>query len=423
MKILIIGKGGREHALAWRCLHEGHEVHATPGSDGMSDDGVRCEPIDASDLDAIVDYAVQQRVELAIVGPEQPLVEGLASRLRKAGVDTLGPRATAAELECSKAAAKGFMQRHAIPTANFVTVASLDDGLSALESFDRPPVIKASGLAAGKGVTVPETFDEARKALQACLSDRRFGAAGATVVVEERMFGEECSFFAICDGVRAVTLAPAQDHKRIFDGDRGPNTGGMGAYVPAPICDAAMQAKVMKTIVEPTLRGLEEEARPFVGVLFVGLMIDERGEPRVVEYNVRFGDPEAQPLMWGLASPLVPVLYAAARGELPEDAPPLDYSPAVSVVMASAGYPESSTKGVPIHGLQAAAKLEGVKVFHAGTRREPDGTWVTDGGRVLGVCAKGPDLATAIARAYAAVDAISFEGAQVRTDIGARALA
>lgn len=423
MKILIIGKGGREHAVAWRAVTEGHEVHAVPGSHGMADDGVVCTPVDTSDLDAIVDYAVSERFELAIVGPEQPLVDGLATRLRKAGVDTLGPRASAAELEGSKAAAKAFMQRHAIPTARFVTVASLDDGIDALSSFAQPPVIKASGLAAGKGVTVPETFEEARAALEACLSDRRFGAAGATVVIEERMLGEECSFFAICDGTSAVTLAPAQDHKRIFDGDRGPNTGGMGAYAPAPVCDEALREAVMRTIVEPTLRGLEEEGRTFVGVLFVGLMIDANGQPRVVEYNVRFGDPEVQPLMFGLEEDIVPRLAAAARGELaPDDVGrALACTPAVSVVIASAGYPESSTKGVEIRGLDAAARHEGVKVFHAGTRRDEDGTWRTDGGRVLGVCARGHDLDTAIARAYAAAAEISFEGAQLRTDIGARA--
>lgn len=426
LNILIVGGGGREHALAWRCLNEGHRVVAAPGSAGMAGDGVEIADVSVSDAEGIVDLALRERIGLAIVGPEQPLVEGLADRLRDAGVPTLGPGAAAAELEGSKAAAKAFMQRHGIPTARYVTVASLDDGLAALEGFDTPPVIKASGLAAGKGVTVPDTMDEARAALEACLSDHRFGSAGATVVIEERMHGEEASFFAICDGARAVALAPAQDHKRIFDGDQGPNTGGMGAYAPAPVCTAAICEAVTREVVEPTLAGLAEEERPFVGVLFVGLMVGGDGRARVVEYNVRFGDPEVQPLLFGLEGELTPVLHAAARGALDELGPDqtrLEARPAVTVVMASGGYPASSTKGVAIEGIERAAARTDVKVFHAGTRRDEDGTWRTNGGRVLGVCARGDSLETAIARAYEAVGDIRFDGAQVRSDIGARARA
>ncbi|MGB1698474.1 MAG: phosphoribosylamine--glycine ligase, partial [Nannocystaceae bacterium] len=323
-----------------------------------------------------------------------------------------------AVLEGSKAQAKAFMARHEIPTARHVTVTTLDEGFAALESFDVAPVVKASGLAAGKGVTVPESFDEARTALRACIETGKFGEAGQTVVLEERMSGEELSFFAISDGTHALTLSAAQDHKRIFDGDLGPNTGGMGAYAPAPLCDEALRERIEREVVAPTLAGLKAEGMPLVGVLFCGLMVSEDGAPRVIEYNVRFGDPETQPLMLGLNAPIMEHLHAAALGDLRPGR--LDGTPAVSVVMASAGYPESSTKGCVIEGLDAVDDPD-VKVFHAGTRRGESGAWETAGGRVLGVCARGTDLEAAIQKAYAAVDGLSFEGAQVRRDIGAHA--
>ncbi len=417
-RILIVGGGGREHALAHRCVSEGHDVRVAPGSDGIASDAI-CVPIAASDQARLCEYALAERIDLVIVGPEQPLVDGLADRLRAAGVPTLGPSAAAARLEGSKADAKAFMARHRIPTAAFHTVTSLADGLAALGRFAAPPVVKASGLAAGKGVTVPETFAEAEAALRDCLEGQVFGDAGATVVLEERLDGEEASFFVLSDGAEALTFAAAQDHKRLGDGDQGPNTGGMGAYCPAPVVDGRVRERVMAEIALPTLAGLRVEGRPFVGVLFVGLMIGADGAPRVIEYNCRLGDPEAQPLLFGLDGEVVPSLLAAARGELRGGH--LGGSAAATVVMASAGYPRTSSPPVPIHGLAAAAEIPGVKVFHAGTRRDGD-VWLATGGRVLGVCARGDDLRVALARAYAAVGRIDFAGAQWRRDIGARAL-
>jgi phosphoribosylamine--glycine ligase len=280
-------------------------------------------------------------------------------------------------------------------------------------------VVKASGLAAGMGVVVPASFDEAQLALRACLEHHRFGAAGHTVVLEEQLFGQELSFFVLTDGVRACDLDACQDHKRLHDGDTGPNTGGMGAYSPAPVCTEAVRARVMASVVEPTLAGLRAEGWPFRGVVFFGLMIDAQGEPSVIEYNVRFGDPEVQPLLFGLRDPVVPALLGAARGELAPGR--LSGRPAATVVVASPGYPDTAAKGLPIRGIERADAMRDVHVFHAGTRRDADGTWRTNGGRVLGVCARADDLSTAVARAYDATDQIELEGALIRRDIGWRA--
>ena len=418
-RILIVGGGGREHALAHRCVVEGHDVRVAPGSDGIAEDA-RCVSIGPGEHQGLLDYALAERVDLVIVGPEQPLVEGLADRLRAGGVTVLGPSAAAARLEGSKADAKAFMARWAIPTAAFHTVSTLADGLAALRSFAEPPVVKASGLAAGKGVTVCESFAEAEAALRDCLEGQVFGDAGTTVVLEERLEGEEASFFVLSDGREAVTFEAAQDHKRLLDGDRGPNTGGMGAYCPAPVCTAAVRERALVEIALPTLAGLRAEGRPFVGVLFVGLMIGGDGAPRVIEYNCRLGDPEAQPLLFGLRGEVVPSLLAAARGELRPGH--LPGSAAATVVLASAGYPRGAAPAAEIFGLDDAAAIPGVKVYHAGTRRD-GGAWMATGGRVLGVCARADDLAEALARADAACDRIAFAGAQRRRDIGARALA
>lgn len=417
MKILIVGSGGREHALAWRCRHEGHEVVVAPGSDGIGS----ASDVAETDHDGLVALAQREQVELVIVGPEAPLVAGLADRLREAGLPTIGPSRAAAELEGSKALAKAFMQRHAIPTARHVAVRTVREGLAAMREFEAPPVVKASGLAAGKGVTVADSWEEAEIALRECLLGR-FGPAGDEVVLEERLVGEEASFFVLTDGTHAASFVACQDHKRAGDGDTGPNTGGMGAYSPAAIVDEAVYARVMTTIVHPTLAGLRSEDRPFIGVLFVGLMIDAEGQPKVIEYNVRFGDPEAQTLMFGLEVPLVPRLVAAANGTLVDQQ--LPGKPTATIVMASAGYPERSASGVEIHGLDQLMREAGddLAIFHAGTRRDPDGTWRTNGGRVLGVCARGDNLRAAIGRAYAAVSRIEIAGARWRRDIGHRAL-
>ena len=413
-KILVVGSGGREHALCWRARHEGHEVHAAPGSDAIAEEAT-CHATALNDHDGLVALARRESIDLVVVGPEQPLVDGLADALRAAGLLVFGPSAAAAELEGSKAAAKSFMLQQGIPTARHETVTSIADGLAALRRFDAPPVVKADGLAAGKGVTVPEDFEEAQRALRACLGEPR-----ARVVLEERLHGQEVSLFVLTDGTHAATFLPAQDHKRIGEGDTGPNTGGMGAYVPAPIYTQEVHARAMERIVRPTLAGLHAQGRPFVGVLFVGLMIDEAGEPRVIEYNCRFGDPEAQPLLFGLQDELVPRLFDAARGQLQEGT--LRGRPAATVVLASAGYPASSRKGDRIEGLAAAAAHADVRVFHAGTRRAADDGWETAGGRVLGVCARADDLREALRRAYAAVDEIRFDGMQRRRDIGASAV-
>ncbi|TPV95640.1 MAG: phosphoribosylamine--glycine ligase [Myxococcales bacterium FL481] len=418
-KILVVGGGGREHALAWRCATEGHEVLAAPGSDAIATVARRFD-IGVRDHEELVRLAVREGVDLVLIGPEQPLVEGLADRCRLAGLATFGPSAAAAELEGSKAAAKAFMARHHIPTAAYRTVGTLDEGLVALQAFERPPVIKASGLAAGKGVVVCGSFAEAETALRECLADHRFGAAGDTVVVEERLEGEEVSFFVVTDGRAAVTFPPVQDHKRLGDGDTGPNTGGMGAYLPAPVCSPQVHARIMEKIVEPTLSGLRLEGRPFCGVLFVGLMVDASGEPFVIEYNVRFGDPEAQALLLGLDEPLVPHLIAAANGGLTPGS--LRAHASAVVVLASAGYPASSTTGVPIEGLgEAQTGRDDVVVFHAGTRRE-NATWLTAGGRVLGVAAKAQSIQIALSRAYEGLAGLTLDGGQWRRDVGAQAL-
>lgn len=417
-KFLIIGGGGREHAIGWRLHHEGHEVHAAPGNPGLATLGTN-HPHGVRDHDALVELALALTADVVVVGPEQPLVDGLADTMRAAGIPVFGPSAAAARLEASKAESKSFMATHGIPTARHVTVSSLDEGLAAVRTFAVPPVVKADGLAAGKGVTVAQSYEEAETAVRDCIEGGAFGDAGATVVLEQRLEGQEVSFFVISDGTHAATMLPAQDHKRIGENDTGPNTGGMGAYVPAPVFTEAVHDKTMARIVRPTLDGLRNEGRPFVGVLFVGLMIDDAGDPWVIEYNVRFGDPEAQPLMLGLQAPLGETLQAAVTGTLREGR--LTGAPAATVVLASAGYPASAHKGDAIAGLADAGDVRGVTVFHAGTRTSADGGCETAGGRVLGVCATAEVLADALLQAYTAVGAIRFDGMQFRRDIGRRA--
>jgi phosphoribosylamine---glycine ligase len=420
MRVLLVGGGGREHALAWRIAASPlvDVLFAAPGNPGIARHA-RCVPISVDDHDALVRLATSERVDFTVVGPEVPLVAGLWDRLDAAGLLALGPSAKAARIEGSKAFAKDLMARHGIPTAAFAT---FDDAVAARAYCRRlgaPVVVKADGLAAGKGAIVCATLAEADAAIALCMERRAFGAAGATVVIEEFLRGEEVSFFAVANGRDVIALAAAQDHKTIFDGDRGPNTGGMGAYTPVPRVDGALARRIMDTIVTPTIRALADEGASYRGVLFVGLMLTDDG-PKVIEFNCRFGDPECQPILAAADGDLVPLLVAAARGEaLP--APPAATRHAVCITLASGGYPGPYSTGVVIDGVDTAETREGVRVFHAGTA-ERDGKLVTAGGRVLGVTATAADLKTALARAYAAVADVGFEGMQYRRDIGRKGL-
>jgi len=419
MKVLIIGSGGREHALAWKLARSPRRptLYASPGSAAIARLAT-CVPLAGEQ--AICDFARTEGVDLTVVGPEAPLVAGLADRMGAQGLRVFGPSRAAAALEGSKTFAKAFMARHGIPTAPFAVATSLAEALAHIERTEGPYVVKADGLAAGKGVSICADRPAARAALTAMMGDRVFGEAGAQVVLEGFMTGEEASYFVITDGESYVAFPPAQDYKRIGDGDRGPNTGGMGAYCPAPVVTPEVERRVLAEIVEPTLRGMAAEGQPYRGVLYVGLMIEE-GRPSVVEYNCRFGDPECQPLMLMLESDLLPLLEGAAGAGLPAEPPRWRSGAAACIVMASAGYPGSYATGVPIAGLDDAPDDATACVFHAGTARGEAG-WVTAGGRVLGVTAWGEDLAAALAKGYAVVGDISWNGATYRKDIGWRGL-
>ena len=426
MKVLIVGSGGREHALAWKIARSPlvSRVLATPGNAGMARDADCFPEVGASDADAVVALAKAENVDLVVIGPENPLADGLADRLREEGLAVFGPSAAAARLEGSKSWSKRFMARHGIPTAAF----EVFDDLAAASAHvrERPGgcVVKADGLAAGKGVFVCGDSAAAVAALDEIMADRRFGEAGACVVIEDRLPGEEASYYAITDGTHVATLAPAQDHKRALDGDRGENTGGMGAYCPAPVVTEAVEKQILETVVHPVIRGMAAEGHPYVGVLYAGLMIDADGAVNVVEFNVRFGDPETQALMLAMEGDFVPLLDNAARGTLDRAAPVGSRDAAVCVVIASGGYPRSFDKGLPIEGLDAAgglANCDDAVVFHAGSRREGDG-FATSGGRVVGVTARGATVREARDRAYAAADRISFANAHKRSDIASRAV-
>jgi phosphoribosylamine--glycine ligase len=427
MRVLLVGGGGREHALAWKLAQSPllDELIAAPGNPGIARHA-RCLPIKDDRIDDLVAAARRERVDLVVVGPELPLSLGLADGLRDAGLAVFGPGAAAARIESSKAFAKDLMARHGIATARFGVFDRLETARAYCRQVGAPLVVKADGLAAGKGVIVCRTLAEAEAALAACFEAGAFGAAGQRVVVEEFMVGEEASFFALSDGRDVLPLAAAQDHKTIFDDDEGPNTGGMGAYSPAPIVDAGMAERVMGGIVRPVLAALAAEGAPYVGVLYVGLMIGADG-PRVVEFNCRFGDPECQVILPRLEDDLLPLLDAAARGKGLPAAVRWWPGTSVCVVLASGGYPGAYATGLPVDGLDeggalAAPDLADVNVFHAGTARR-DGRLVTAGGRVFGVQASGPDPRAAIERAYRAARLVRFEGAHYRTDIGRRAVA
>jgi phosphoribosylamine---glycine ligase len=415
MKVLVIGNGGREHALVWRIARGGHEVIAAPGNPGI-EQLARCVPVGVGELDGLVALAKREQVDLVVVGPEAPLVAGLADQLRAAGVLTFGPGADGARLEGSKAFSKQFFARHNIPTARFRVVATVAEAEAAIDEIGDHVVVKADGLAAGKGVVVAADRAEAKAAAREMLEARRFGTAGATVIVEERIIGREVSVHALTDGKRLELLPAVEDHKTIFDGDRGPNTGGMGTVSPAWTNEDLVE-RIVHEILQPTVRGLAADGIDYRGVLYAGVMVDAAGAPYLLEYNCRFGDPETQPIMARMIGDLGIVLAGAARGELPAGKLAWDARVAVCVVVAAAGYPGNVRTGDRIGGLDNVS--DDVIVFHAGTARRND-ELVTAGGRVLGVTALGVSVAQARERAYAVVDAIELDGKQCRRDIGAR---
>lgn len=419
MNVLLIGSGGREHALAWKIAQSPRlaKLWCAPGNPGMAEEA-ECIDIDVADHAAVLGFCRGNGVDLIVVGPEGPLVSGLADTLRVAGFAVFGPSAAAARLEGSKGFTKDFCARHAIPTAAYGRFNNAPKAKAYIRSMGAPIVVKADGLAAGKGVTVAMTVEEALAAVDECF-EGAFGAAGAEVVVEEFLAGEEASFFCISDGESALPFGSAQDHKRVHDGDLGPNTGGMGAYSPAPALDEASVARVMAEIVEPTLAGMKAEGSPFSGVLYAGLMLGVEG-PKLIEYNVRFGDPECQVLMMRLDGDVLEILHAASTGSLAGVGARWRDGYALTVVMAADGYPGTPLKGTPIGGI-VKAEATGAKVFHAGTALV-DGRLVANGGRVLNVAALGANATQAQANAYAAVDAISWPGGFCRRDIGWRAV-
>jgi len=424
MKVLVIGNGGREHALAWKLKQSPRvdEVIVAPGNAGTARErGVRNADVAVTDLDGLLALAKREKVALTVVGPEVPLVAGVVDRFRNAGLRIFGPRAIAAQLEGSKAFAKDFLLRHNIPTARYAVFTELNPALAYVRTHGAPIVIKADGLAAGKGVVVALTQADAELALHDMLGAHAFGDASARVVIEEFLDGEEASYIVMSDGQHALPMASSQDHKRRDDGDFGPNTGGMGAYSPAPVVTPEVEQRILKQVIEPTLHGMAAEGAPFIGFLYAGLMIDKAGNPKVIEFNVRFGDPETQPIMLRLKSDLVELVEAALDGELHRTRAQWDARPSLGVVMAAGGYPGKVRSGDAIGGLDVPLVAD-AKVFHAGTKLDAEGRVVTAGGRVLTVCALGKDIAEARAHAYDAVAKIHFDGAFCRRDIAHRAL-
>lgn len=421
MKVLIVGSGGREHALAWKLGQSNSvkELIIAPGNGGTAQEGENV-PVQAGDIPGLVALAKERHVDMVVVGPEEPLVLGLANSLANEGVPCFGPDAYAANLEGSKAFSKTLMAEAGVPTAPFAVFDQFEQAAGFVEQQGAPLVVKADGLAAGKGVVVAQTVDEALKALESIMLDRTFGSAGESVVIEAALQGEEASFLAFSDGRRIALLPSSQDHKAIFENDEGPNTGGMGAYSPAPVLPAADYERTSKLTIAPVIRQMDKSGHPYKGILYAGLMYTQQG-PQVLEYNVRFGDPECQPLLMRLDADLAEVMLACIEGRL--DTVEVKNRPETSicVVMAAKGYPGAYPKGMEIHGVADAEKLDGVKVFHAGTALQ-DGKVYSTGGRILGVTALGADLAAARDKAYEAVERIHFENNFYRKDIGAKGL-
>jgi phosphoribosylamine--glycine ligase len=421
MRILVVGSGGREHALCWAIAASPlcDKLYCAPGNAGIAREA-ECIAIAGEDSDGIVRFAKESRIDFVVVGPEAPLVAGLADKLEGAGIRTFGPNAAAAALEGSKGFTKDFCAKYEIPTGAYRRFTQRDAARAYVKEKGAPIVVKADGLAAGKGVTVAMTVEEALAAIDDAMVENRFGMAGIELVIEEYLEGEEASFFALCDGTHALPLGAAQDHKRVGDGDTGPNTGGMGAYSPPPVVTPAMAGRIMREIIEPTVAGMAKENRPFRGVLFAGLMIGPKG-PQLIEYNVRFGDPECQVLMPRLKSDLLPALIAARDGTLKTFDLRWHDKAALCVVMAAQGYPGDYQKGSEIRNLDAAEAIPDVNVFHAGTAADGNRV-IAKGGRVLGVTATAATIAAARDAAYKAVDAIDWPGGFCRRDIGWRAI-
>lgn len=424
MKVLIVGSGGREHALAWKCARSElvDEVLVAPGNAGTArEDKVRNVAVSADDIDALASLAQEVGAGLTIIGPEAPLVAGIVDRFVELGLPCFGPDARASQLEGSKAFTKDFLARHAIPTAAYKNFSDLEPALDYIRQQGAPIVIKADGLAAGKGVIVARTLAEAEQAATDMLAGGSFGAAGATIVVEEFLDGEEASFIVVTDGKTILPLATSQDHKARDDGDVGPNTGGMGAYSPAPVVTADVERRVMEQVIEPTLAGMRADGNPYLGFLYAGLMIMPGGTPKVIEFNCRLGDPETQPIMMRLQSDLVEICKATIDGTLDQQAADWDSRAALGVVLAAGGYPGSYAKGHAISGLEVADS-DSQKVFHAGTGTSGDNV-VTSGGRVLCVVGLGNTVSSAAASAYDAVRKIDWQDMYYRNDIGHRAIA
>jgi phosphoribosylamine--glycine ligase len=424
MNVLVIGSGGREHALAWKAAQSSdvETVYVAPGNAGTErETGLENVAIDISDFESLADFATANNVGLTIVGPEVPLVDGVVDYFQSRTLRCFGPSKGAAQLEGSKAFTKDFLQRHNIPTADYGNFTELEPALAYLREKGAPIVVKADGLAAGKGVIVAETLEQAEAAVTDMLSGNAFGDAGCRVVIEEFLEGEEASFIVLVDGSNVLPMATSQDHKRIGEGDTGPNTGGMGAYSPAPVVTEEVHQRIMDQVILPTVTGMAAEGNDYVGFLYAGLMINDDGQPKVIEYNCRFGDPETQPIMLRLQSDLVALCNAALDGALDSTTTKWDSRCAIGVVLAAGGYPGAYSKGSAISGLDSADS-EDVKVFHAGTAYK-DGDVVTSGGRVLCVTALGDNIASAQKTCYAAADGISWDGVTLRRDIGWRAIA
>jgi phosphoribosylamine--glycine ligase len=422
LNVLVVGGGGREHALAWKIAQSPRvaKVYVAPGNAGTARDPHLVNvPIDT--IPTLVAFARRESIGLTIVGPEAPLAAGVVDAFRVAGLPIYGPTRAAARVESSKDFAKAFMARHGIPTAAYRTFADATQAHAYVAAHGAPIVVKADGLAAGKGVVVAQDEAEAHGAIDAMLSGNALGAAGARIVVEDFLDGEEASFIVMADGAHALALASSQDHKRLVDGDVGPNTGGMGAYSPAPVVTPEVEQRILREVIEPTLHGMASEGAPFIGFLYAGLMIDKAGNPKVIEFNVRFGDPETQPIMLRLKSDLVELIEAALDGRLAQTRAQWDARPSLGVVVAAGGYPGKVKSGDVIDGLDADFGAD-AKVFHAGTKLDAEGRAVTAGGRVLTVCALGKDIAAAREHAYDAVAKIRFDGAFCRRDIAHRAL-